>query len=390
MAAMWAKVNELWITFRRSNLLVMVVKLLGYQEEGEVRDSGLDLLSVYLGDGIGLHKESPVLLSSSIFNLNQLPGPADNPMDWFLGCWHGAADEEVPAKQSISVEGVSQVRTPKAGVSPQKAHSCEICDPDLRDILHLSEHQETHCGQKLYRIGACEKQLCFSAKPQPQKQHTGETCFRSNVGRASFVKDCKFCVSGKPFSCEEVVRDIVASLRFLQHQATHTREKSNRRTECGAAFYGGNTEYNFGECTKAFDCKHILVQPQRCCELAETSQCPWSLQLPGGGDISGKWMFNLVVFKSLVMRNPMSRRIKQMKCEPELCSGLMLEKTQHGQEVLPNFPTSKGLPRHMDFAARHKRGLVHVPSERLLFSVLLVLVVVWTKPELLSTCLTGV
>ncbi|KAF5929491.1 hypothetical protein HPG69_007244 [Diceros bicornis minor] len=171
------------------------------------------------------------------------------------GCWHVAENEEAPAKQSISVQSVSQVRTPKASVSPWKAHPCEICGPDLRDIFHLTEHQGTHCGQNIYRIRACEKQLCLHAKLQHQKQCTGETCLRSSKGRASLVKDCKSCVSGKPLSCEEVVRDVVAGSRFLQHQATHTREESNRRSECGAAFHGGNTQYNSGKCTKDFDCK---------------------------------------------------------------------------------------------------------------------------------------
>ncbi|XP_049559235.1 zinc finger protein 154-like [Orcinus orca] len=161
-----------------------------------------------------------------------------------LGCWHGAEDEEAPPEQSISVNRMSQVSTPKAGVSTQKAHFCEICGPDLGDILHLTEHQR----QKLYDIGAWEQQLYFSAKLHHQKQNIGEKCFRSNMDRASFMKDCKFFVLGKSLSHGE---------------STYTREKSNRGTECGAAFHRGKTHYNSGECTEDFSCKHMLFQHQR-------------------------------------------------------------------------------------------------------------------------------
>ncbi|KAI2593582.1 ZNF418 isoform 10, partial [Pan troglodytes] len=44
-----------------------------------------------------------------------------------LGCWCGSEDEEAPSKKSISIQRVSQVSTPGAGVSPKKAHSCEMC-----------------------------------------------------------------------------------------------------------------------------------------------------------------------------------------------------------------------------------------------------------------------
>ncbi|KAF3813171.1 hypothetical protein GH733_018880, partial [Mirounga leonina] len=151
-----------------------------------------------------------------------------------VGFRHGVEDEEAP-EQKVSVQGVSQVRTFKAVVSPQKAHPCEVCGHDLRDLLLSTEHQATLCGQNLYKTGACEKQLCFDANLQHQKQHIGEKCFRSNTGRAAFVKDYKLCVSGKPFSCGEVVRDILATSRFFQQQATHSREKSYRTTEYGAS-----------------------------------------------------------------------------------------------------------------------------------------------------------
>ncbi|KAI5214792.1 hypothetical protein MUG91_G261n18 [Manis pentadactyla] len=144
-----------------------------------------------------------------------------------LGCWHRVEDEEAPSGPCVSVQGVSQVRIPKAGVYPKKTCPCEMCGPDLRDILPLTEHQVTHCGQNLYKMGACERQLHLRAKLQHQEQHIEETCFRSHMSRA-----CKFHMLGRPFSCGEV-RDFQDSSEFLQHQATHSREKSTRRTERG-------------------------------------------------------------------------------------------------------------------------------------------------------------
>ncbi|KAK2506369.1 LOW QUALITY PROTEIN: hypothetical protein MC885_017760, partial [Smutsia gigantea] len=90
-------------------------------------------------------------------------------------------------------------RIPKTGVYPKKTCPCEMCGPDLRDILPLAEHQVTHCGQNLYKMGACERQLHFRAKLQHQRQHTEETCFfRSHMSRT-----CKLRVLGRPFSCRE-------------------------------------------------------------------------------------------------------------------------------------------------------------------------------------------
>ncbi|XP_025704699.1 uncharacterized protein [Callorhinus ursinus] len=178
-----------------------------------------------------------------------------------LGCRHGAEDEEAPERK-VSVQGVSQVRTFKAVVSPQKAHSREVCGQDLRDILLSTEHQATLCGQNLYKIEACEKQLCFEANLQHQKEHIGEKCFRGNMARASFVKDYKLCVSGKPFSCGVVERDILATSRFFQQQATHSREKSYRTTEYGASSRGRKAQRNW-EGAKDFTCKHTLVHHQR-------------------------------------------------------------------------------------------------------------------------------
>lgn len=58
-ATMWARMNELSVTFRRSIFLVMVVKLLGCHEGAGsgLTGSGLAFLLGYLGDGFELPTE---------------------------------------------------------------------------------------------------------------------------------------------------------------------------------------------------------------------------------------------------------------------------------------------------------------------------------------------
>ena len=131
----------------------------------------------------------------------------------------------------------------------------------LRDFLYLDEYQGTHSKQKLHSCGTCGKQLYVSTNlHQHQKQCIREKPFRRDVDRASFVKNCKCHVSGKPLVFRVVGKDFLASSQFLQQWATHTWERSNSRTECGVAFQRGKTYHNWEECTKAFSPKHTLVR----------------------------------------------------------------------------------------------------------------------------------
>lgn len=159
------------------------------------------------------HLDSPVVLSSPILNQNQLFVPANNRMDRFLGllhwtcvaatptpqsqcalhqhyllsgCWHGAEDEEAPSEQNISVHGMSQIDLRQA-CSPRRPIFVSYVTWTWRH-LHLTEHQR----QKLYDIGAWEKHLYLSVKHQHCKQHIGEKCLRSKMGKASFVNNCRF------------------------------------------------------------------------------------------------------------------------------------------------------------------------------------------------------
>ncbi|XP_059941017.1 zinc finger protein interacting with ribonucleoprotein K-like [Mesoplodon densirostris] len=174
-------------------------------------------------------------------------------------CLHGTEKKETPSEQNVSLEALSQVRTPKVGPISQKAHPCEKCVPILQDILHLAYLP----GQKPYLTGACanlrQLQKHFSAK-------------KSDMDRASFVKSCIFHVSGHPFTCRKVGKDFPATLGLLQHQITPTGEKPNKITKCGEAFHGrkshykvhtGERPYECSECGKSFRQRATLIIHQR-------------------------------------------------------------------------------------------------------------------------------
>ncbi|XP_053463392.1 zinc finger protein 211-like isoform X2 [Nycticebus coucang] len=191
-----------------------------------------------------------------------------------MGCWREVEYQEAPPEQSIAVKGVSQVRTPKENSFSQNAYPCEICGLVFRDTLHLTEHQETHHGQKLY---TCGKQFFFTADLQQHKrQHVREVPFRSSVDSTSFIKSCTVHVLGKPFNCREVGKGFLASLGFLHQQNIHMEEKPKSSHRCGVVFHNGESHHNWGEYKKAFSHTDTLVQDQKILtreRLFECSKC---------------------------------------------------------------------------------------------------------------------
>ncbi|KAI5214788.1 hypothetical protein MUG91_G261n12 [Manis pentadactyla] len=133
-----------------------------------------------------------------------------------LDCWCGAKDE-VASEQSVPVE---DARTSMAGPLTEKTHPCEKCVPVLKDVLHLTELQATYPGQKPY-LGGTSRGLWYSENlRQYEKYDSGEKIFKEDMDRASLVTSCRFHVLGKPFTCGEGEKDILALSGLLQHQAT--------------------------------------------------------------------------------------------------------------------------------------------------------------------------
>ena len=161
--------------------------------------------------------------------------------------------EEAPSEQSVFV-AVCHIHTSKADSLTQMAHPCNLCDPILKDILHLDEHKETRHGLKPYTCGACGRQFWFSANfDQHQKLYDVEKFLRDDKGKTSFVTNCRACeeppLSEKPFACKEEQKNFQASLGSHQQKATHSRRKA-RSPESGQALHIGQIRYKCIEWTR--------------------------------------------------------------------------------------------------------------------------------------------
>ncbi|XP_049755963.1 zinc finger protein interacting with ribonucleoprotein K-like [Elephas maximus indicus] len=180
-----------------------------------------------------------------------------------LDCCHGSEEEEAFSEQKVSVEGVSEVRTPQASSCTEKTHTCERCVSVLNDILHLAKHKAINPGQKLYLDRECMRGFWLSTNvPQHQKHHSGERSFRRDVNGALFVKSYRFQVSEQPFTHGEVETDSKVSSRLLQHQVIPNSEKPHSSTKYGKAFHSGNGHYKWREYGKASSHKHVPDHPQ--------------------------------------------------------------------------------------------------------------------------------
>ncbi|KAM9632027.1 uncharacterized protein ACIGJ3_017272 isoform 2-T2 [Trichechus inunguis] len=183
--------------------------------------------------------------------------------DMTRGCWHGVEAEEAPSEQSVSVEGMSQVRTHKAGPSTQKTHPGAVCSLVFKENVQLTVHQGTCPRKKLYTCGTCGKGFWFHADlHQHQKLHAADKPFRREEGWVSVLKSCRVHVLEKPIQCRESGKDVLTSSNLPKHQGTHSRGETVS-SECGEAFHTGKNHYKCHECGKAFSQKYLLVQHQR-------------------------------------------------------------------------------------------------------------------------------
>ncbi|XP_030798220.1 zinc finger protein 587 [Rhinopithecus roxellana] len=181
-----------------------------------------------------------------------------------IDCWCGSKDKEAPSKQSISVQRESQNTTPRAAVSPKKAHPCEMCGLIFGDVFHFVDHQETHQKQKLNGSGACGKNLDDTANlNQHQKQHIGEKFCRKSIREASFVKKRKLRVSQEPFVFHEFGENVLPSSGLCQQEASYPVEKTDSETKHGPPFQEGKTNSGCGKRTKAFSTKHSVIPHQK-------------------------------------------------------------------------------------------------------------------------------
>ncbi|XP_045629270.1 zinc finger protein 671 [Ursus americanus] len=173
------------------------------------------------------------------------------------GCWCAVEDEAMFSEQSVSLEGVSQVRTPVAGLKPQP---CDISGSILKEILHLTEYQGGEARLEPHTGGACWKHFWLSANVH--QHHVAEKSFRRDEGRDS-VKSCRFYVPEKTYSYSERRMDFPATSDLLQHQVPHIRMKPHKTPRLGEALRPGQRHHKCIECGKLFTRKDTLTRHQR-------------------------------------------------------------------------------------------------------------------------------
>ncbi|XP_022282715.2 zinc finger protein 671 isoform X1 [Canis lupus familiaris] len=169
------------------------------------------------------------------------------------GCRCAVEDE-----QSVSLEGMSQVRTPVASL---KTHPCDGSGSRLRGILHLPEHEVGEARLKPQPCGASWKHFWLSANLH--QRHTGEKSFRGGEGRDS-MKSHQFCVPEKTFVYGEGRVGFPATSSLHLHQVPHVSPKPHKSTRLGGALHSRQQQqHRCIECGKLFTRKDTLTRHQR-------------------------------------------------------------------------------------------------------------------------------
>ncbi|KAI4558105.1 hypothetical protein MJT46_012747 [Ovis ammon polii x Ovis aries] len=170
----------------------------------------------------------------------------------------GVQDAETCSEQNVSAERASQIRTPRAELSPENTQPCKICVPVLRDILHLAEEQGTNREQKEYTCGACGKQFYFTANVQ---QHIGVKFCQCHMGRPAYLKSCMIHAARNLSTNMEIGNDFLANMG-VQKQDTNTRMPRNNSKEYDAVFHSGKSHQSWGEGKMVSNPTDILVQDE--------------------------------------------------------------------------------------------------------------------------------
>ncbi|XP_061245464.1 zinc finger protein 211-like isoform X2 [Bos javanicus] len=243
------------------------------------------------------------------------------------GSWRGVRNEETPSEQRESAEGVSQIRTPRAILSPEKAQPCKISVPVLRGILHLAEEEGTNRTQKAYSCRACGKEFYFPANiQQHQKQYIREKPFQYDMVRSSFLKSWTIHAAWNLSTNMEIVNDFKANVvRFnmVKPQASNTRKKLNNSKECEAILHSDKSDQNWGAGKMACSHTDTLVQDERILTTEESRE-PNTVRDASTRRNSvtqhqkvhaGKGLLNAATAENILPSSPVSLHIRDLTVE---------------------------------------------------------------------------
>ncbi|XP_017519066.3 zinc finger protein 671 isoform X1 [Manis javanica] len=175
------------------------------------------------------------------------------------GCWCGVDSKDTSSEQTVSSEGVSQVRTPVAGMN---THPHDMSGPVLKDRSLLTDYQRGEARHQPLTCGACGKQFWPSDNcPQHQEQRSAERPFRKDEGRDS-LKSCRTYV---PEICTYGAGGVgfPATSGLPQHQVPPIKMKPHKSTELLGVLHTGQRRHKCSECGKVFTRRDTLTQHQR-------------------------------------------------------------------------------------------------------------------------------
>ncbi|KAM7058952.1 zinc finger protein 792 [Molossus nigricans] len=176
---------------------------------------------------------------------------------------HGMKGEESPSEHSVSVEGVSQAGNPKATLSTQKDGPCDVCDLDLKELLHLAEHRPPLPRRKPCVRGAGGRKPARRAHLHQPERQRADTAVGREEGRASLVRSRRDDTSERPFTFGEGRKDFVARSGFPQHPPTDSVGAPHQCTNGVGDFPTDQSHSRSSELGDGLSDKSTIAQHQR-------------------------------------------------------------------------------------------------------------------------------
>ncbi|XP_064345865.1 zinc finger protein 160-like isoform X1 [Camelus dromedarius] len=163
-----------------------------------------------------------------------------------------------------------------------KLYQCDVCGKIFGQNSCLTRHQNVHAAEKPYKCSECGKTFTQSSNlSRHQKIHTGEklhecdTCGRVFTQKSHLKIHQRVHTGEKPYKCNECGKVFRLYGTLVSHRRVHTGEKPYKCSECGKVFsqkphlrvhwriHTGEKPFKCSECGKVFSRNSCLTSHQR-------------------------------------------------------------------------------------------------------------------------------